>query len=393
MADALPEHSPLGASGSHRWMECPRSVTLSAGWEDEESDFAATGTAAHALGEYCLTHGDDAWEWVGATLDGTTVEVDQDMANAAQEYLDYIRVKFPDRNQGNSWLERGFRCESLHYFFYGRADFVYADFEARTLYVTDYKNGAGIVVDVEDNPQLKYYGIGMLEDLQLWKDIDKVVLTVVQPNGFHYDGPIRSWAISTLDLEEWLDDVLIPAMDHATVSRDTKSGDHCRFCPARFGKCPQLEADMGELEELMELIDEKGGAKELNNAEIGRYLDLFDVAKIVEKALSKVAFGRLSAGKKIPNRKLVKARSHRAWKEGAEKEIKKQFGDKAYTEPKLKSPAQIEALPGGDKFSARWGFKPEGGLTIGKGEDNRPAVNRDTKSMFKDQTKKGKKNE
>lgn len=385
--NTLPEHSPLGASGASRWMKCPGSVSLSAGINDPESEFAALGLAAHDLGEHCLKEGKDAWECIGSNC-SPHGEVDSDMSDAVQVYLNAIRTAHPDRDQSNSFIEREFYCPDLHEYFYGRADFTYYDAATRTLHVWDYKHGAGIVVDVEGNVQCMYYGVGMLHELDLWGKVDTVVLHIVQPRGFHYDGPVRSWAISTVDLEDWLDDVLLPAMDTAMTSTETASGEHCRFCPARRRACPQLLKDFDELEELMALAKKKGGAKALTNAQVGRFLKLFGVAKIVAKNAKDIAFERLQAGKKIPGQKLAHSRVNRAWKDDAEPALVEEFGEDALTKPELKSPAQIDKLPGGTELTERYAFKPEGGLTVVAEGDARAAVNKDTKALFKKEGKK-----
>ena len=58
-------HSPLGGSGAYRWMPCPGSVRVSQGVEDPESEYAALGTAAHALAAHCLLGDYDAWSMIG----------------------------------------------------------------------------------------------------------------------------------------------------------------------------------------------------------------------------------------------------------------------------------------------------------------------------------------
>lgn len=394
MTEVLPAHSPLGASSAARWMECPGSVTLSYGIDSEESEYAAEGTAAHALADECLTIDEDAWQRIGHLIgpgddDGPDLarcwEVTKDMADAVQVYLDFVRTKFPDRNQGNSWVERKFHCPTVHPMFYGQSDFTYLDGDV--LHVIDYKHGAGIVVEAKNNPQLMYYAIGMLEDLDLWRTVSLVIITIAQPRGFHYDGPIRSWAVTTKDLEAWLDDVLLPAMDLALASRDTKSGEHCRFCPARSRACPQLIDDMNELEELMVTAEAKGGAKALTNAQVGRFLTLFDIAKIVQKAAQQTAFVRLEKGGKVPGRKLANSRTNREWKDGAEAVLKEKLGDAALAPPKLKTPAVIDGLPEGAALTARWAFKPQGKQTVVAESDSRVAVEKNTKELFTDQTK------
>lgn len=373
-------HSPLGASGASRWMVCPGSVGLSHGRADEQDDtFSRPGTAAHTLAETALKAGYDAWTRVGEQVND--VPVDKEMADAVQVYLEYVRTTFPDRHQGNSWVERRFHCPSIHKLFYGTSDFVFLAEEARTLYVVDYKHGAGIVVEVEGNKQLRYYACGVLEDLKLWDAVDKVVLVIVQPRGWHSDGPIRQSTVSTPELIAWLEDDLVPAMDEALVSRETRSGEHCRFCPARYAACPQILADLEELEAMLKSIEGRT-AKDLTNAQVARLLDLREVLKIAVKAAEDTAFARLNSGHSIPGWKLAPSKVNREWKPGAEAALKKKYKDRAYTKPELKSPAAVDSLPEGEKITARWAFKPEAGLRVVKATDSRPAVNKDTKSLF-----------
>lgn len=378
----LPEHSPFGASGAYRWMVCPGSVQLSKGIKDDESPFAAEGTAAHYLADSCLATGEDAWERVGTFMGGWSKPVSKDMADSVQTYLNHVR-SYPDRNQSNWFVERSFHCPDIHPLFYGTADNVFFDEPERHLYVDDYKHGAGIIVEADDNPQGKYYAIGVLTTLSLWDQVDKVTIGIVQPRGYHWSGPIRQWTTTVEELREWSQDVLIPAMETAEVSRETKSGPHCRFCPVRSHSCPALNDDMNELERLMNKATDEGGAKELTSAEVARFLELFDTAKIVAKAASKTAFDRMQAGKEVPGHKLVRTRANRVWKEDAAGVVEAVLGDKAFTEPKLKSPSQIDALPGGKELTERWAFKPEAGLTIGSVKDGRKAQNTDVKSLFK----------
>ena len=394
----LTEHSPLSGSGAYRWMPCPGSVRLSYGVDDPESEYAAAGIAAHALGETCLIHGGDAWKYFGRPykrlgLPFSEALVDKSTIDAVQVYLDAFRGTHPSfHNDENGWVELEFHCPKLHKYFWGKSDSGFWDEPARTLHVWDYKHGAGIVVEVPRNPQLMYYACGILTYLKLWKEIDRVVLWVAQPNGFHGDGPIRSWAVGTAALRAWMEVVLIPAMDHALVSNDTASGPHCRFCPARYRACPQIIKDTMEFQDMTALLDlsEKDAAKALTNEEVARYLDLMDVVKIAGKAANHTAFVRAEAGHKIPGRKLVKARSNRVWRTGDEAAVKKALGKKAMTKPELLSPAKAEALPGGEKIVARYALKPPKGRTLVRADDPRPSVAEDNKSMFEKETQKRK---
>jgi hypothetical protein len=106
------------------------------------------------------------------------------------------------------------------------------------------------------------------------------------------------------------------------------------------------------------------------------------------KPAGETAYARLSKAKEIPGRKLVNGSAFRQWRDGAEEALKEEFGGKAYTKPKLKSPAQISKMVGGADLVAQYAFTPNVGLQVVASDDNRPAVNKDTKSLFKPIKKK-----
>lgn len=147
-------------------------------------------------------------------------------------------------------------------------------------------------------------------------------------------------------------------------------------------------ADMEELQQMIDMIATlPKGAEELTNDQVGRFLNLVEVAKIVGKAANSTAFRRINAGARIAGWKLAKAKANREWKEGAEAAAEAEFGSHALTKPEMKSPAQIDELPAGNQFTARWAQKPDKGLTLVKDSDSRPEVSTDTKGLFQDVTK------
>lgn len=381
--DAPIGHSPLGGSATHRFMKCPGSVTLSHGVEDDESEHAARGTAAHHLGELCLLTVRDAWTFIGDDIKGFIV--DKDMADAVQVYVDWIRKEFGRHlaNTESTLIEHKFHAPTLHQLYYGGLDFGRIDRMKRELTIVDYKHGMGVVVEVPWNPQCLYYAGGIMEKFDLWKDIDTIRIVIAQPRGWHSSGPVREWTISVQDLDIWLVEKLLPAMDRALVSRDTESGEHCRFCPARFRACPQLLKDFEEFTTMADKIKaSEKGAEELTNAQVERYLELEAVMKIISAAVKKTAFNRLQHGATFEKWKLGSAKVNREWKDDAKDALVAKYGDGAYEEKKLLSPASVEKLPEGKAMAARYAFKPEAGLTLVPMDDARPAVNRDTKSLF-----------
>lgn len=395
---------------------CAGSVRLSYGVPDEESEYAPLGTAAHALAEMCLRDlsWPDAWQFIRWAEDDEQDEplvgyndflgrwhpvwVDKEMADAVQVYLDAVRQRHPNyllapiADEGyNAWVEPTFYCPHIHEYFWGKPDFGYLDQNQCELHLWDYKHGVGVVVEVPHNPQLMYYGCGVLEDYDLWDKVAKVVLHVAQPRGFHSDGPLREWTVSTAELWQWMEETLVPAMNHALESRETASGEHCRFCPARNRACPQVAGDFNELERMMLELSKKDTAATLSNEQVGRFLDLLDVAKIVGKAVGATAFARLESGHTIPGRKLVKAKTNRVWKDDAVGALEAEYGDGAYTLPELKSPAVVEKMVGGKELATRHAYKPDAGMTLARDDDTRPAAIEDMRSLFAAQAKKEKK--
>lgn len=411
-------HSPLGASGMKRWEACVFSVWATLRdydtQDEEESEHAALGTAAHSVIERCMRDKIDAWTLSGQPADESGILVDADMISAAQTWLDLIRSAHPDRNQGNHWIERRFHCPSIHRLFFGTSDFTYLDYLTRTLHVWDYKHGIGVVVEAKDNPQGMYYASGVLEELGLWDLVDKVVIHIVQPRAFHSDGVHREWEIPTEFLVAWVEDHLIPTMIRAEAAMtlhynsptemgvyrvpDPVMGDHCQFCPAR-GKCPAHVKNLEALEGLLQEFSRRGVA-DLTPEERARFKDVFDRARTFNKANDAAIEALFASGKKVPGFKQVPGKVDRAWPDKVrvgETEVpfdafaKEKFGANAFTEPKLKSPAQIEKLPLGVDFARRHAFKPQGGLVVVRDTDSRPEVSRDTKSLFKPVGKKEKK--
>ena len=61
-------HAKFSASGSAKWFLCAGSIEAERGLPNKSSIYADEGTAAHELGEICLTMGDRASEWVDKQL-------------------------------------------------------------------------------------------------------------------------------------------------------------------------------------------------------------------------------------------------------------------------------------------------------------------------------------
>jgi len=384
------EHSPLGASGAERWMNCPGSVSLLRELklpESDEPDYRREGTAMHEASEHCLREGLDTWEIVGETFNET--KIDGPMADAIQVYLDCVR-KDIDRA---SWWQVEYRISSpVHPDFYGSADLaaiitkpgrVRMDEVGKDpdefLLVTDLKGGEGIIVEPEENPQGMYYAFGVIDQIErssaiVFRDDLKVCIRIVQPRAFHLAGPIREWWTTVGELKEWVHSVLVPAMANAEIDNALDAGPWCRFCPAKL-VCPLLTglfkaAAVANPAEIVNYSDES----------LGRSWRYREAVKFYLGALDAEIFRRLNHGHTFEDvAKLVPKRANRVFKPEAPELAKKKFGGDAFTKPELKSPAELEKLgPDAKEFVKEYAYMPSTGLTVAPWDDPKPGVRVET---------------
>lgn len=369
----MAEHSPLGGSGAHRWLVCPGSVSLSRGIPNETSEYALEGTAAHHIADTLLRCKATPWDLLGTTYEDEDgrVTITREILQSALTYVINARTLHP---KDSTWLsEYQFHCENLHLNLWSTADFVGFGKDRRvksdTIHIHDFKHGAGIIVEVEDNVQLMYYAVGVIEDLSRWHALKWAVLHIHQPRSWHPDGVHRSWRVSIKDLRRWCDNVLLPGMERTETEPDVyKAGSHCRFCPAAAYQCPATMDALDELEDLLK-------AKELTPAQITRIFELEELAKIVFSRVKGHAAGKLKSGNPIEGLKLVPGKKSRVYKRGGEAALRKKYGKLALKKEAVLSPAEVEAqLPNGRDFVARWSQKPPGVHVVALADDKRPAV-------------------
>lgn len=363
MTEALPEHSPLGASGAERWMNCPGSVNLlkRLGMVEtsDEPDYRRNGTAAHEAANHCLVRKLDAWEVVGMTFHGTEVSVE--MADTLQVYLDECRSHIgPD---AKTYFEARFHAPELHPDCFGTTDF--GAVNGNTLVIRDFKYGEGIAVEIDFNPQVKYYAYGLLRE---HPEVEIVDLGIVQPR-IAYLEPVRTWQTSAVSIRQWAETELKPAMELTAVDHSLDAGPWCRFCPAKL-VCPLMHSLFGAAMQTNTQV-----VINVTNEILGRNYQYLEALGFFVKAMKEETFRRLNKGDDVPHTKLVYKKANRVHKEGAVGVYIEAFGQEAYTEPTLKTPAQIDALgPKGKQLTREWAYTPKSGLTVALASDKRAGV-------------------
>jgi hypothetical protein len=248
------QHSPYGGSQVYRYAACPGSVALIAKAPPEkDSVYAEEGTFAHKLAEICLEAGEtSARGRIGTVLKLDHVDsvktVTPEMAAAVDVYLDVVWSEYGCDDQAEIEVEQRFTLdvEAAEGEAFGTNDALVYQPNARKLTIFDYKHGAGVVVGVENNHQLKFYAIGALQSHPDWRPRE-VELVVVQPRAFNAgdEEGVKRWSMPLLDIIEYPYELNEAIKATKEPNAPLVPGDHCRFCPAST-ICHAREAKFAE---------------------------------------------------------------------------------------------------------------------------------------------------
>lgn len=331
-------HSILSASSAGRWIKCPPSAMLAAQAPKTTSDYAEAGRLAHAIGE--LKARKYFLEGIGPRKFSNAMKkfredphYDPGMDSATDLYLDTLK------EQALTFDSPPFVALEVKVDYgdiapggFGTSDAVLIGGD--TIVVADYKNGAGVPVEAEENPQMLLYAYGALRTFgPIYGDtIQKVRLCIIQPNS----GGVKIWETTRSELDRWAHEVVAPA---AALAAEGK-GDFCpgEWCDSHF--CPAAATCRARAQHLLSLTELEGaepaGGRQpsevaahevartinpdlpplLTDDEVGEVLlRAKGLAKWIKK-LEEYADKALLAGKPIPGWKLVAGKTSREWTGG-----------------------------------------------------------------------------
>ncbi len=342
-------HARLGASSAHRWLNCTRSVSLSANVPNTTSVYAEEGSAAHALCEAkarlkLLGGKKAAYKKELAAVEATGF-YDAEMEDCADQYIQHlIKASLLYKNAPALYIESRVDYSAYAQGGFGTADCIITGED--TIDVLDFKYGKGVPVSAEDNPQLKLYGIGALLKFNPFATV--VRLHVCQPrlNSF------STWETSVVELIKWAETEVASAAKHAVAGDEhAVAGDWCQFCPIK-ATCRARAKYVLDVESFPGYLM---GAEELTMEEIGAFLPRVKQVKEYAKALEEYALQAALNGREVPGYKVVAGRGSRSFRDQAAafKTITASGIDssKLYSTPEPLSVAQVEKLVGRKKFT------------------------------------------
>jgi len=223
------------------------------------------------------------------------------------------------------------------------------DFES-ALEVVDYKNGRR-TVDHRGNPQVLAYLAGRAHDTG-WRH-DLYFITIVQPNGRHEDGRVRTSPVTKAELLEFVEQHRTAAIkadlaadEFEECDRETKTphgqrwaekwlkaGDHCTFCDARPVCAVHLAwvENMARQSSVKEFADilEKSPEQKLQVEAVEQAKTILRWRHLLVpqfKAAERFLDSEARAGRIPPEWKLIRSRSYSRWRPDDE-------GNKAERDP------------------------------------------------------------
>ena len=293
------QHSNIvGGSTAKRVINCPGSVALVQKMPPKPSSkYADEGTLLHNVMAELIMSEEPPEYYIGTRYEDQilTFELVEEKILPALRALDVIDPEHKMEIEAETRVGFGDLLPGV----FGSTDLI-GRLGNRAI-VLDWKFGDGVMVEVEENPQLMFYAAAAMRTKEAqwaFEGVTEIECVIVQPP------EIRRWVttperIAKFELE------LVQAVKQAEKP-DAKLtvGDHCRWCAAK-PICPKMT---GAVDRAL-----KVQLDNLDAPKISAYLKNADMLEDWIKDLRALALQMLESGAKLPEYKLVAKRAIRSW--------------------------------------------------------------------------------
>lgn len=364
-------HARFAPSAANRHLNCTSSLMLEEQFDDQESQYAAEGSAGHALAEHLIKK-----HLKIRSKRPVSDYYSDDLLEAVDEYVAYVigEIEEAKRTCQVPFFSVELRVDASEYVdeCFGTADMVIVT--NKVAHVIDLKMGKGVPVSPEDNPQLMIYGLGILSMAELLYDVEIVRMTIFQPRLNNSS----TWDITPDELKYWGETVLKPRGAMALMGAgEFNAGNWCRFCKVR-NQCRVRAEQFLELAKM-----EFREPALLSDDEIAEVLKISDeLSKWASDVYTYAQNKAIVRNKKWSGFKLVQGRSNRKY--SSEEEVAEAAvaaGYKDIYKSTLVTITEMERLMGKKEFNKIIGhlvFKPQGKITLVPESDKREAINNTT---------------
>ena len=375
--DNKKKHALLSPSSAYRWLNCTPSAVAESQEEDQSSSFAEEGSLAHAV---CALHLNgqlnrstvDAEDEIAALVE-KGYEVTEEMERYAADYTEFVMEAYfgelavSDKVEVhvetpldlNTWAPDSF----------GTSDVVIVG--QQTLHVIDFKYGKGVEVSAVNNPQMRLYALGALEEFGLEHPFERVVTHIWQPRISNYSNE----EISVEELEAWGLNYCRPLAHVAARGLGVRHGGAwCKFCRASRG-CRALDE--------MAIIASATPVESMSAEGIGNVcMPMIGPLEQWIENVKDTALRYMLDGRAVPGYKVVEARTQRKVSDPVKlADVLRGMGyreEEIMKAPELQTITNLEKLVGKKAFAEAAGdciTKAPGKPTVAPDSDRRASYN------------------
>lgn len=288
----------VGGSTAKRVINCPGSVALVQKMPPKPSnEHADRGTLLHNTMEEILTSGEAPEHFLGARYKDQILTQDliDEKVKPALEALDAID---PDQTMEYE-VETRVGFGDLLPGVFGSTDLI-GRIGNRAV-VLDWKFGDGVMVEVEENPQLMFYAAAAMRTAEAQWAFDgatEIEMVIVQPP------EVRRWVTTPDRIARFEKELVVAVKTALKDNAPLTVGDHCRWCAGK-PICPKMT---GAVERALKVQIEALPAQQIST-----FLKNADMLEDWIRDLRALALQMLESGAKLPEYKLVAKRAIRSW--------------------------------------------------------------------------------
>jgi hypothetical protein len=252
---------------------------------------------------------------------------------------------------------------------FGTVDAYFVDENTKEVHIFDFKYGR-IMVEVEDNPQLLLYALGIYLSVQD-STTYKYIIHVCQPRANNFE----SATYTPSDMLRFMSSVQDAYREYKKGGQFRPSDKACQWCDYK-GRCGALKRSLTKTFKLSDNFEI--GEKELSKDDILGIIASEKLMKLFIESVKERAVDILKSGESLEGLKLVRSVTRRVWsnEQEAETALFSELGEEAYSK-KLIGITDAQRKIGKKVFEAEYGElieKPVGQLQAALISDRRKEV-------------------
>ena len=230
------------ASDANVWMKCHGSYKaqqLHPGPPGELSQSKLEGRACHEIAQKLFRN--EPFSDIVGSLSQDGIVITRELFEAAREYYNDVWGYCNRYGIARSELRVEQPVSLEHHLpdWFGIPDVSVYNKQLNHLVIWDGKFGHSLVEVYEHWPMILYAN-GLLGKCTGFMEPDAIELRIVQPRGFHSEGTVRKWCITTDQLHEYISQIDEALKDVISDSPTCTPGPQCKNCTAR-AHCDALQ--------------------------------------------------------------------------------------------------------------------------------------------------------